>query len=520
MADQQPKVTVSAELGPRHDEILTNDALSFLANLHRRFEGRRLELIEAREARQLAFDDGELPDFLPETKEIREGDWRVAAPPEEILDRRVEMTGAVDRQSLTAGLNSSARVYMGDFEDAMSPTWGNLLDGQINVRDRWHDQLDGLGDAPAVLMTRPRGFHLPEAHLLVDGEAISGTLFDFGLLAFHNAERAIAKGSHPYFYLAKLETHLGARLWREIFEYTEEALGLAHGAIKATVLIECLPAAFEMHEILYELRDHAVGLTTGRWDHIFSLIKTFRTRPGYLLPDRDGLDMGDAFLRAYSELMIQTCHRRGTFALGGMSAYIPVDHDSAANQKALEEVRKDKEREARAGHDGTWVAHPDLIAPAQEVFDELMTGPNQLNVLREDLNITQFDLLEVHDGARSEAGLRENIRTGIQYLEAWLRGEGAVPLGGVLEDAAIAEISRTQIWQQLHFEASLAEGSTATPALFAQFVNEEMERVKEEIGDAAYQAGRFAEAIALFTELSMAEELQPFLTLSAYRLIA
>jgi len=520
VAEEQPSITLSAELGPRHDEILTEDALAFLADLHRRFDGRRLDLLAQRDARQADFDDGELPDFLPSTKDVREGDWRVAPPPEEILDRRIEMTGAVSRAALAMGLNSNARVYMGDFEDAMAPTWANLLDGQVNVRDRWHDQLDGLGDTPSVLMTRPRGLHLPEAHVVVDGSPISGAFFDFGLLAFHNAAAAIAKGSHPYFYLAKLESHLEARLWRDIFAHTEEALGIQPGSIKATVLIETLPAAFEMHEILHELKDHAVGLTTGRWDHIFSLIKTFRTRPSYLLPDRDGLDMGDAFLRAYSELMIQTCHRRGTFALGGMSAYIPVDNDAAANEKALADIRKDKEREAKAGHDGTWVAHPALIEPAQAVFDDLMPGPNQLDRQRDDLEITQFDLLEIHDGARSEAGLRDNIRTGIQYLEAWLRGEGAVPLGGVIEDAAIAEISRTQIWQQLHFEASLAEGSKATPALYSQFLNEEMERVKNEIGEDAYQSGRFAEAIALFTELSMAEELQPFLTLSAYRQIA
>ena len=329
----------------------------------------------------------------------------------------------------------------------------------------------------------------------------------------------LAKGSRPYFYLPKLEGHLEARLWNDVFVHAQDALGLPSGTIKATVLIETLPAAFEMHEILYELRDHSIGLNCGRWDYIFSLIKTFRTRPSYLLPDRDQLDMGGGFLKAYSELLIKTCHQRGAFAMGGMSAYIPIAGDGAANKRVMDDIRRDKTREAKAGHDGTWVAHPALIPIASEVFDELMPQPNQVSRQRPDLDISQFDLLEVHDGTRTEQGLRHNIRHGVQYLEAWLRGEGSVPLDNVMEDVAITEISRGQIWQQLRFRASLAEGSKATPALFSQFLTEEMESVKEEIGEDVYQSGRFADAIALFTELSMAEELQPFLALAAYRLI-
>ena len=527
--ESEPKIVVTGAAGPRYDEILTPDALRFLSGLHKRFDMRRQELLARREARQIQYDEGDQPDFVPEGEAVRAGDWRVAPWPEEIADRRVEMTGPVERRALIEGLNSKARVYMADFEDGTAPTWSNLVEGQINIRDRWHDRLTfsdpdsgeelSVGVEPAVLMTRPRGWHLPEAHVQIDGAPMAGALFDFGLTLFHNAAAILAKGSRPYFYLPKLEGRLGARLWADVFAHAEEALGLDKGTIKATVLIETLQAAFQMDEILHELRDYAVGLTCGRWDYIFSLIKTFRTRRAYLLPDRDQLDMGGAFLKAYSDLLIKTCHRRGVLALGGMSAYIPVAGDGAANEKALAEIKADKEREAESGHDGTWVAHPDLIPIAREVFDRLMPGPNQLSRLREDLEVSQFDLLEMHDGIRTEKGLRDNIRTAVQYLAAWLRGEGAVPLNNVVEDAAFAEISRAQVWQQLHFEASLAEGSKVTPALFSQVLAEEMEIVKEEIGDKAYQTGRFADAIATFTELSMADELQPFFTTSAYPLI-
>ena len=527
-SNAKPDVVLSGSPGRRFDEILSADALRFIADLHRRFDVRRHELLARREARQIRFDEGELPDFLADSEEIRNADWQVADVPDEVTDRRVEMTGPVERRALIEGLNSKARVYMADFEDGTSPTWSNLVEGQLNVRDRWHDRLTmtdpsekelAISATPAVLMTRPRGWHLPEAHLNIDGVPIAGALFDFGLALFHNAQAILAKGSRPYFYLAKLEGRLGARLWAEVFRYSEETLDLPRGSIKATILIETLPAAFQMDEILYELRDHAIGLTCGRWDYLFSLIKTFRMRRAYLLPDRDQLDMGGAFLKAYSELLIKTCHHRGALALGGMSAYIPVTSDGQANEAALEEIRADKEREALAGHDGTWVAHLALIPIAQEVFDRLMPGANQLSRQLDDLAVSQFDLLEMHDGIRTEQGLRDNIRTGVQYLEAWLRGEGAVPLDQVVEDAAIAEISRAQIWQQLHFEASLADGRKVTPALFSQFLTEEMEKVKQAIGEETYQAGRFADAIAVFTEISMADELPPYLTSAAYHLI-
>lgn len=523
-------IVVSGRLGQRYEEILTPEALAFLADLHRAFDGRRRDLLSARLARQRQFDSGTLPDFLDETEKIRREDWQVAPMPAEVNDRRVEMTGPVDRRSLVEGLNAGARVYMGDFEDGTSPTWSNMIDGQMNVFDRWHDQLRfddpaggptiELSETPSILMTRPRGWHLPESHVEVDGEPLSGALFDFALTFFHNAHRMVASGSRPYFYLPKLEGHLEARLWSDVFVRSEEALGLPVGTIKATVLIETLPAAFEMDEILFELRDHSIGLNCGRWDYIFSLIKTFRTRPSYLLPDRDQLDMGGGFLKAYSELLIKTCHRRGTFAMGGMSAYIPHNGGGPDNADELKEIRQDKAREANAGHDGTWVAHTALIPTAMTVFDQLMPEPNQLSRQRSDLDISQLNLLEVHDGIRTEQGLRHNIRHGVQYLEAWLRGEATVPLDNAMEDVAITEISRGQIWQQLRFRASLAEGSKVTPALFARFLAEEMEAVASQIGQEAYRSGRFAEAIALFTELSMADELEPFMTLAAYRLIS
>jgi malate synthase len=522
-------VTVTGPDGPRFSEILTPDAIAFVAELHRRFDAARLSLLADRAAQQARFDRGELPDFLPSTKAIREAEWRVAPVPEEINDRRVEIAGPADRKTLLNGLNSRARVCMADFEDALAPTWSNLIEGQLNICDRWHDRLDyvdlvtggqlKLSDHPAVLMTRPRGLHLPEAHMQVDGEEVAGAFFDFGLTLFHNVEAMLAKGSRPYFYIAKLKTHFEARLWNDVFVYAQERLGVPVGTIKATVLIETLSAAFAMDEIIYELRDHMAGLNCGRWDYIFSLIKTFRTNPAYLLPDRDQVDMGDAFLRAYSELLIKTCHRRGTFALGGLSAFLPADADTETRERVLTEIIADKEREARAGHDGTWVAHPDLVPVAKAVFDRLVPGPNQINVLREDVNVGQDELLEVHDGFRTTEGLRNNIRSGIQYLEAWLSGNGAVPLGNELEDAAIAEISRAQVWQQIRFRASYSDGRKATPELFEFFLAEEMERVRSEIGAEAFDKGRFQDAIALFRKLSLALELEPFFTVPAYRLI-
>jgi malate synthase len=418
---------------------------------------------------------------------------------------------------------------MADFEDANSPTWANQVEGQINLKDRWAGKIDftdpstkkeyRLSATPAVLLVRPRGWHLPEEHVTVDGEPMSGSLFDFGLYFFTNARTLAERGTGPYFYLPKIESHLEARLWNEVFTHAENMLQVPHGTIKATVLIETLPAAFEMDEIIYELREHMAGLNCGRWDYIFSFIKTLRNKPEYLLPDRGQVVMGKAFLKAYSELLIKTCHRRGAFAMGGMAAQIPDRKNEAVNEAAFAKVRADKEREAKAGHDGTWVAHPDLVPVAGKIFDLLMPEPNQLAKKREDVAVGQKELLEVHQGTRTEAGLRENIRVGVQYIEAWLRGRGAVPLYNLMEDAATAEISRSQIWQQLHFGAALEDGQKVTRELFERCLREEMHRVRGEIGEKAHDEGRFPEAVELFRTLSTAETLSPFLTLPAYRLI-
>ena len=522
-------VEIRGAWGPRYEEILSDEALAFLAGLHRKFDPTRQRLLNLREERQARLDAGALPDFLPETKDVRDGDWTVAPIPADLQDRRVEITGPTDRKMVINALNSGAKVFMADFEDANAPTWANQIEGQINLKDRWADKIDftdpvsgkeyKLSAKPAVLLVRPRGWHLPEDHLVVDGQSISGGLFDFGLYVFVNIKTLIVRGTGPYFYLPKMESHLEARLWNEVFTYAEQTLGVPVGAIKATVLIETLPAAFEMDEIIYELRDHMAGLNCGRWDYIFSFIKTLRNKPEFLLPDRGQVDMGRAFLKAYSQLLIKTCHRRGAFAMGGMAAQIPDRRNQEINRVAFEKVRADKEREARAGHDGTWVAHPDLVPVAMEVFDRVMPQPNQLDKLREDVSIGQKDLLEVHDGTRTEEGVRQNIRVGVQYIEAWLRGRGAVPLYNLMEDAATAEISRSQLWQQLHFNATLEDGQKVTPALFDKCLTEEMERVKGEIGAKNYAAGRFPEAIELFRNLSIADTLTPFLTLPAYRLI-
>ncbi|MCW5695201.1 MAG: malate synthase A [Bauldia sp.] len=516
--------------GPRHDEILTPDALAFLGALHARFEPARQQLLAHRDERQAEFDAGRPPDFLPETAHIRAAEWTVPPVPAEITDRRVEITGPSDRKMLINGLNAGARVCMSDFEDAVSPTWTNIVDGQLNLFDRWRDRLDftdaatgkaySVGPNPAVLMVRARGLHLPEVHIAVDGEAIAGGLFDLGAYVFHNAAAILAKRSQPYVYLSKIESHQEARWWNEVLSFIEAACGLAPGTIKATVLIETITAAFEIDEIIYELRDHMAGVNCGRWDYIFSFIKTFRAHAAFLLPDRSQLSMDDAFLAAYSELAIKTCHRRGTFAIGGMSAFIPVRKDPEANRKALDAVRADKEREARIGHDGTWVAHPDLVPVVMEVFDRLMPGPNQLDRNHDDIVITQDRLLEVHDGTRSLEGLRENIRVGVQYVEAWLRGRGAVPLYNMMEDASTAEISRAQIWQQLRFGGSMTSGQRASVALFETCLAEEMARVKDEIGEEAFASGRFREAIALFRELATEKVIEPFFTAKAYPLIA
>jgi malate synthase len=521
--------TVTGSRGPRFEEILTPQALAFLAGLHRKFDDRRKTLLAARKTRQARFDAGELPDFLPETKAVREAEWKVAPIPADLLDRRVEITGPVDRKMIVNALNCGAKVFMGDFEDATSPVWANIIEGQLNLKDRWAGKIDftdtvsgkayALSKLPAVLLVRPRGWHLPENHITVAGAPMSGALVDFGLYVFHNAKATLAQGTAPYFYLPKIESHLEARLWDEVFAHAESELGVKRGTFKATILIETLPAAFELDEILHEMRDHIVGLNCGRWDYIFSFIKRIGKNKRFLTPDRAAMTMGAAFLRAYSLLVIRTCHRRGAFAMGGMAAQIPVKNDPAANEAAFAKVRADKEREAKDGHDGTWVAHPDLVPVADEVFNRLMPRPNQLDKPGSDAPITRDMLLEVHQGQRTEAGLRENIRVGVQYIEAWLRGRGAVPLYNLMEDAATAEISRAQIWQWLFHKAKLEDGREVTPALFKSVMADEMGKVRSALGANVYDKGRFAEAEKLFADMSLAPDFEEFLTLPAYRLL-
>jgi malate synthase len=522
-------IAIKGALKPRFDEVLSTEALAFVADLHRRFDATRKRLLSLRAERQRTFNAGETPDFLPETRHVREGDWKVGPIPSDLLDRRVEITGPTDRKMVVNALNCGAKVFMTDFEDANSPTWSNCIEGQINLKDRWDGKLDfsdattgkayKLGPNPAVLIVRPRGWHLMEEHVLIDGEPMSGSLFDFGLYFFHNAKKALAQGSGPYFYLPKLESHLEARLWNDVFVHAQEALGLKVGTIKVTVLIETLPAAFEMDEILYELKDHIAGLNCGRWDYIFSFIKKLAKNKNYVLPDRSQVTMGHAFLKAYSLLLIKTCHRRGAFAMGGMAAQIPIKNNPEANAAAFAKVKADKEREAGNGHDGTWVAHPDLVPVAMEVFNRMMPAANQLTKLREDVTVTTKDLLEIHQGTRTEAGFRENIRVGVQYMEAWLRGRGAVPIYNMMEDAATAEISRAQIWQFVAYGVELDGGVKVTRDWFGKVYDEELAKVRSEIGADTYDKGRFPEAARLFKEMSLAPDFADFLTTPAYQLI-
>lgn len=525
-----PGVTIKAPRVPRVDEVLTSAALAFLAELHRKFDPQRKALLAARAERQKRFDAGELPDFPAETKEIRDREWQVAPIPADLQDRRVEITGPVDRKMIVNALNSGATHYMADFEDANAPTWANNVAGQVNLMDLWAGKIAftdpesgkdyAVGPHPAVLIVRPRGWHLPESHLFVDGAPISAALFDFGLSFFHNAKAQIAQGTGPYFYLPKLESHREARLWNDVFRFAQEKLGIPQGTIKATVLIETLPAAFEMDEILWEMRDHIAGMNAGRWDFIFSFIKTFTRNPSYILPDRGQVVMGEAFLGAYAALLVRTCHHRGAFAMGGMAAQIPIKNDPEANERAFAKVRADKEREVRDGYDGTWVAHPDLVPVAKEVFDRLMPQPNQVSRMRLHVRVLREDFLKIHDGTKTEEGFRLNIRVGVQYIEAWLRGRGAVPIYHLMEDAATAEISRAQIWQQIKYAVILENGVTVTREFFERALREEMRRVEEEIGAEAYAEGRFADAIALFRSISLSDDFVEFLTIPAYRLIA
>jgi malate synthase len=519
----------------RTAEVLGEEALAFVGRLHERFEPRRQELLAARRDRRARIAAGGTLDFLPQTREIREGDWQVAPAPPDLQDRRVEITGPVDRKMIINALNSGARGFMADFEDSLSPTWHNIVEGQVNLIDAIDGTIeyeapppDGrryrLAEQTATLLVRPRGWHLPEKHLQIDGRPAAGALVDAGLFLYHNAQRLLEKGSGPYFYLPKMESHLEARLWNDVFCFAEDELGVDRGTIKATVLIETLPAAFEMEEILYELREHSAGLNAGRWDYMFSTIKTFRERPEFVLPDRNDVKMTVPFLRAYTELLVRTCHRRGAHAMGGMAAVIPSRKDPEANEAAIAAVAADKRREAGDGFDGTWVAHPDVVPTAMAEFDAVLGDrPNQVDRLREDVSVGAAELLDVAatPGNITEAGLRNDVNVGIQYLSSWLRGNGAAGIYGLMEDAATAEIARCQVWQWIRHERSLAEGPRVTAELVRRIATEELERIREEIGDDAWfeTEGRPRESRALFEQVALGDELAEFLTLPAYELL-
>ena len=517
-------IQITGHTTPNQATILTPEAIDFLAALHRKFDHRRKELLAARLDRQKRVQSGELPDFLPETAHIRSTEWTVAPIPADILDRRVEITGPCERKMVINALNSGANVFMADLEDANSPTWENQVEGQRNLADAVAGTISftspegkayRLNAQPAVLFVRPRGWHLEEKHFLVDGERISGSLFDFGLYFWHNGH---AKGR--YFYLPKLESHLEARLWNDVFCFAQDAVGVPHGSIRATVLIETIYAAFEMHEILWELRDHSAGLNCGRWDYIFSFIKKLGgLGDRFILPDRAQVTMDRDFLHAYVQLLIQTCHKREIHAMGGMAAQIPIKNDPEANDRALGKVRADKLREVSAGHDGTWVAHPGLVSIAREVFDEQMKSANQISVKRQDVNVTQTDLLKVHDGTISEAGVRLNADVGIRYLEAWLMGNGCVPIHNLMEDAATAEICRAQLWQWIRHAAQLDDGRVLTPELAVGMMREEYGKIVAGLTAEQIAKLRFAEAADLFETMMTEAKFSDFLTLEAYRRI-
>ncbi|MBO3751298.1 malate synthase A [Streptosporangiaceae bacterium NEAU-GS5] len=512
----------------RFDEILTPEALSFVQALHREFDGRRRELLAARQTRQAELSSGGTLDFLPETSEIRHGDWRVAPPAPGLVDRRVEITGPVDQKMTINALNSGAKVWLADFEDANAPTWENTVYGQLNLRAALDREIDfetggktyalGPDEELATIVVRPRGWHLNEKHALVDGEQVSASLFDFALYFFHCAARQIAKGKGPYFYLPKMESHLEARLWNDVFTRAQELLGIPYGTIRATVLIETYPAAFEMEEILYELRDHSAGLNAGRWDYLFSVIKKFRTRGReFLLPERNAVTMTAPFMRAYTELLVRTCHKHGAHAIGGMAAFIPSRRDAEVNAVALEKVRADKTRESGDGFDGSWVAHPDLVPICREVFDGVLGDrPNQLDRLRDDVHVTAEDLLAVSKtpGEITEAGLRNNVDVALRYLAAWMGGLGAVAIHNLMEDAATAEISRSQIWQWIHNDIQLADtGETVTKDLVERIIEEELAKIAAGPG---YDQARFEQATALFKQVALDDDFAEFLTLPAY----
>ncbi|CAE6886466.1 Belongs to the malate synthase family [Vibrio sp. B1FLJ16] len=523
----QGKLEVTGVLAPEHQAIFPTEAQTFLSLLCDNFAGRVDQLLQAREEKQALIDSGELPDFLPETQDIREGSWKILGIPQDLQDRRVEITGPTDRKMVINALNANVKVFMADFEDSMSPAWSAVLDGQVNLRDAVNGTISytnpgngkhyELSDDPAVLICRVRGLHLKEKHVKWNEQIIPGSLFDFALYFYNNYKELLQKGSGPYFYIPKLQSHHEAKWWSEVFHFTEEYFGLDTGTIKATVLIETLPAVFEMDEILFSLKEHIVGLNCGRWDYIFSYIKTLKNHPDRVLPDRQVVTMDKPFLNAYSRLLVRTCHKRGAFAMGGMAAFIPAK-DPQENQKVLDKIHNDKSLEANNGHDGTWVAHPGLADTAMEVFSNILgERSNQLDVSRsEDAPISAAELLEPCEGQRTEDGMRHNIRVALQYIEAWISGNGCVPIYGLMEDAATAEISRASIWQWIQHGKSLDNGQKVTKELFESYLKEEVEVVKQEIGEARYQAGRFEEAAQLMAKLTTSDELTNFLTIPGY----
>jgi len=524
--EKKSEIDIKTNADKNYQQILTAEALNFISTLAREFEERRLSLLERRNQIHQNIDRGAFPDFLEETKHIREGDWKAAPVPQDLADRRVEITGPVDRKMVINALNSGAKTYMADFEDSNTPTWKNNLDGQINLRDAVNGKIEyvspegkqyKLAEHPATLIVRPRGLHLVEKHLWVDGKPISGSIFDFGLFFYHNARTLIEKGSGPYFYLPKLESHLEARLWNDIFIRAQDLLKIPQGTVKATVLIETILAAFEMDEIIFELKDHMAGLNCGRWDYIFSFIKRFKKIPEYIFPDRAQITMTRHCMHSYSLLAIQTCHRRGVHAIGGMAAQIPIKNDPAANKEALQKVREDKIREAKDGHDGTWVAHPSLVPIAMEMFDKYMPKPNQMENLRKDVIVTVKDILEIPEGTITENGLRNNISVGIQYMASWLSGIGCVPINHLMEDAATAEIARTQIWQWIHHpKGILNDGRKINIELFRRIEGEELIKIKESMEKEQFETGNFNKAARLLTDIIEADGLCEFLTLKAY----
>ena len=510
------------------DEILTDDALAFIEALAREFSTTVSTLLAARDDRQARIDAGEMPDFLAETSNIRESDWTVCEVPDDLTDRRVEITGPTDRKMVINALNSGAQVFMADCEDSMTPTWNNVIQAQINLRDAVNRSIElkakgkqyKLNDTTATLIVRPRGWHLPEKHILVDGEPVPAGLVDFGLYLFHNAAELKARGTGPYFYLPKLESHLEARLWSDVFKFAETVGVVGKDEIKVTVLIETILAAFEIDEILYELKDHIVGLNCGRWDYIFSFIKKFNQYPEFTFPDRSEVTMESHFLRSYSQLVIKTCHRRKAYAIGGMAAQIPIKNDPEANEIAMGKVRADKEREVADGHDGTWVAHPALVPLAMEIFDAHMTESNQLHRLREDVQVSAEDLLQVVKGKITAEGLRSNINIAVRYMAAWLGGQGCVPIDNLMEDAATAEISRAQVWQWVHHETGvLDEGRNITYAYFKALLREEMEKIRDQVGADVFDQGHFRQAAQLMDEITGKNQFVQFLTSEAYQYI-